>query len=65
MHIKEDIMRNRRRLIGLAVGALVIATWAPPLDAGATPRQATVGCHGLSPASAQGCTAEQLRAALD
>ena len=26
---------------------------------------ATTGCHGLSPASAEGCTSDQFRAALD
>ena len=59
-------MSHRRRLIGCAVGALMIATWATTLGAGAAPRPVTgVGCHGLSPASAQDCTAEQLRAALE
>ncbi len=66
MSTKEDTMSHRRRLVGYAVGALMIVTWATPLDAGAAPRRATlVGCHGLSPASAQDCTAEQIRAALD
>ena len=66
MSTKEDTISYRRRLIGCTVGALMIATWATTLDAGAAPRPATgVGCHGLSPASAQDCTAEQLRAALD
>jgi hypothetical protein len=59
-------MGHRRRLIGYAVGALMIATWATTLDAGAASQPATgAGCRGLSPASAQGCTADQLRAALD
>ena len=60
-------MSCRRRLTACTVGALMIATtWATTLDADAAPRPATgVGCHGLSPASAQDCTAEQLRAALD
>jgi len=59
-------MSYRRRLIGCTVGALMIATWATTLDAGASSRPATgVGCHGLSPASAQDCTAEQIRDALD
>ena len=66
MTTKEDTMRYRKRLIGCTVGALMIAMWATTLDAGAAPPPATgVGCHGLSPASAQDCTSEQLRAALD
>jgi hypothetical protein len=64
---KEDTMSYRRRVTACTVGALMIATtWATTLDAGAAPRPASgVGCRGLSPASAQDCTAEQLRAALD
>lgn len=57
-------MSYRRRLIGCTIGALMIATGAT-FDAGAAPRAATGdGCRGLSPASAQGCTADQLRAAV-
>lgn len=59
-------MSHRRRLIGCVVGAAMVVTWATTLDAGGAPRPATrVGCHGLSPASAQDCTADELRAALD
>jgi hypothetical protein len=67
MSTKEDTMSYRRRLTACTVGALMIAaTWATTIDADAAPRPATdVGCHGLSPASAQDCTPEQLRAALD
>ena len=67
MSTKEDTMSYRRRLTACTVGALMIATtWVTTHDADAAPRPATgVGCHGLSPASAQDCTAEQLRAALD
>ena len=67
MSTKEDTMSYRRRLTACTVGALMIATtWATTLHADAAPRPATgVGCHGLSPASAQDCTAEQLQAALD
>ena len=57
-------MNHSRRLIGCAVGALMIATWATTFDASAAPR-AVSGCRGLSPASAQDCTADQLQAALD
>ena len=58
-------MSYRRRLTGFAVGAVMIATWATALDAGATAQPATgAGCRGLSPASAQHCTADELRAAL-
>ena len=46
-----------------AIGALGLVAWATTVDAGAEQRPA--GCHGLSPASASGCTAEELRAALD
>ncbi|HET7652229.1 MAG TPA: hypothetical protein VFK42_04275 [Acidimicrobiales bacterium] len=63
---EEGRMGNRRRVIACAVGAVMVATWATTLDAGAAPRPATgTGCHGLSPASAQDCTPEQIRAALD
>jgi hypothetical protein len=66
MSTKEDTMTSyRRRLIGCAVGTLMIATWATTLDAGGAARPVTGGaCRGLSPASAQDCTAVQLRAAL-
>ena len=57
-------MSYRRRLTGCAVGALMIATWATTLAAGAAAQPAT-GCRGLSPVSAQDCTADQLRAAVD
>ena len=57
-------MSYRSRSIGCAIGALMLATWATTLDAGAASRTVT-GCRGLSPVSAQDCTAEQLRAALD
>ena len=67
MSTKEDMMSYRRRLTACTIGALMIGTtWATTLDAGAAPPPATgVGCHGLSPASAQDCTSEQVRAALD
>lgn len=59
-------MKIRRLVIGWAVGALMVATLVATLDVGAAPRPATgVGCRGLSPASAQDCTADQMRAALD
>jgi hypothetical protein len=59
-------MSHRKRLLGCVVGALMIATWATTLDAGAAPQRDTgAGCRGLSPASAQDCSADQLRAALD
>jgi hypothetical protein len=57
-------MQNRRRLIGCAVGAFSVATLALTLDGGAA-RATGAGCRGLSPASAQDCTADELRAALD
>lgn len=58
-------MTYRRRVTGIAVGAVMIAMWSTALDAGATAQPATgAGCRGLSPASAQDCTADQLRAAL-
>ena len=58
-------MDNRKRLIRCGIGALVLSTWAT-LGAGTAPGHATgAGCRGLSPASAQDCTAAQIRAALD
>ena len=46
-----------------AIGALVLVAWATTVDADA--EQRPEGCHGLSPASAAGCTADELRAAFD
>lgn len=58
-------MSYQQRLIACAVGALMIATWATTLDAGAASQPAPGStCRGLSPASAQDCTADQLRDAL-
>ena len=54
-------MSDRKRAIGVAIGAMVLAMWATTFDAGAS----DTGCRGLSPASAEGCTADELRAALD
>jgi hypothetical protein len=59
-------MGNHRRVIAWAIGGRILAMWPTALDAVAAPQPATGGgCRGLSPASAQDCTSEELRAALD
>jgi hypothetical protein len=59
-------MSRHRHLIKCAVGGLLMAAWATTLGGLAAAGADTVdGCHGLSPASAQECTADQLRRALD
>lgn len=57
--------RIGRRAIGVGVGLVIVlsCTSFAEADAGPTPAPPT-GCHGLSPASAQACTADQLRAAF-
>jgi hypothetical protein len=52
-------------MLGCVVGALMLATWAATIDAGAASSSTDAGCRGLSPASAQDCSADELRAALD
>jgi hypothetical protein len=56
-------MSRHRLLIKYAVGGLLIAAWATTLAV--TGADTVADCHGLSPASAQECTADQLRRALD
>ena len=65
MTTKEDTMNYRRRLIGCTVGALMIGRGRPR-----SCRRRSSACHRCRlprpvAASAQDCTAEQIRAALD